>query len=238
MTTRRDILTGGAGLAAILASGKAPAALVRSMVTMRNALMAGKRLPYDAEVEYLESTGTQYIDTGWKPTSNNLSMEAVFVACTGSNFNKSYFGSEQPSTATVRYLFVLYDYNYLRCYTGNTSINTFMAAPTQGQMFAIKWDVTASGFTVTDKMSGTTATKTFSSTLDFTAFANTLKIFQNMDKQRAPMKLYSFKIWDNGVLVRDYIPVRKDGVGYMYDRVSGQLFGNAGTGAFVVGPDK
>jgi hypothetical protein len=24
----------------------------------------------------------------------------------------------------------------------------------------------------------------------------------------------------------------------MYDRVSGQLFGNAGTGAFVVGPDK
>ena len=29
---------------------------------------AGKRLPYDAEVEYLESTGTQYIDTGWLPT--------------------------------------------------------------------------------------------------------------------------------------------------------------------------
>lgn len=27
-------------------------------------------------------------------------------------------------------------------------------------------------------------------------------------------------------------------VGYMYDRVSGELFGNAGTGAFVIGPDK
>ena len=35
------------------------------------------------------------------------------------------------------------------------------------------------------------------------------------------------------------IPVRKDGVGYMYDKISGQLFGNAaGTGAFVIGPDK
>lgn len=26
-------------------------------------------------------------------------------------------------------------------------------------------------------------------------------------------------------------------VGYMYDRVSGQLFGNAGTGDFILGPD-
>ena len=36
----------------------------------------------------------------------------------------------------------------------------------------------------------------------------------------------------------DMIPVRKDGVGYMYDRVSGELFGNQGTGAFLIGPDK
>ena len=34
------------------------------------------------------------------------------------------------------------------------------------------------------------------------------------------------------------IPVRKDGVGYMYDTVSGQLFGNIGTGNFILGPDK
>ena len=38
--------------------------------------------------------------------------------------------------------------------------------------------------------------------------------------------------------VRDFIPVRVVTVGYMYDRVSGQLFGNAGTGAFIIGPDK
>ena len=34
------------------------------LINLRNALMTGKRLPYDAEVEYLESTGTQWIDTG------------------------------------------------------------------------------------------------------------------------------------------------------------------------------
>ena len=36
----------------------------------------------------------------------------------------------------------------------------------------------------------------------------------------------------------DIIPVRVGDVGYLYDRVSGQLFGNAGTGAFIIGPDK
>ena len=34
------------------------------------------------------------------------------------------------------------------------------------------------------------------------------------------------------------IPVRVGQVGYMYDRVSGQLFGNQGTGNFILGEDK
>lgn len=44
-------------------------------------------------------------------------------------------------------------------------------------------------------------------------------------------------IWDGDILVLDLIPVRKGNVGYMYDRVSGQLFGNQGTGEFVLGKD-
>ena len=37
---------------------------------------------------------------------------------------------------------------------------------------------------------------------------------------------------------RNLIPVRKGTVGYLYDKVSGQLFGNANsTGAFTLGPD-
>lgn len=41
----------------------------------------------------------------------------------------------------------------------------------------------------------------------------------------------------NGELLGDFIPVRVGQVGYMYDKVSGQLFGNAGTGEFILGPD-
>ena len=52
------------------------------------------------------------------------------------------------------------------------------------------------------------------------------------------LKTVHIKIQMGDNHVRDFIPVRKDGVGYMYDKISGQLFGNAGTGAFVIGPDK
>ena len=41
----------------------------------------------------------------------------------------------------------------------------------------------------------------------------------------------------SGGLLLDFIPVRVGTVGYLYDRVSGKLFGNAGTGDFVLGPD-
>ena len=50
-------------------------------------------------------------------------------------------------------------------------------------------------------------------------------------------RFYYFKIWDNDILVRDFIPVRVGPQDYLFDRVSLKLFGNSGKGAFVVGPD-
>jgi len=33
------------------------------------------------------------------------------------------------------------------------------------------------------------------------------------------------------------IPVRIGNIGYMFDKVTGKMFGNSGTGNFVLGPD-
>lgn len=43
------------------------------------------------------------------------------------------------------------------------------------------------------------------------------------------------KIWKDGNLVRDFVPCVKDDVGYLYDRVSNDLFGNKGSGSFTLG---
>ena len=53
----------------------------------------------------------------------------------------------------------------------------------------------------------------------------------------AGVRFYTAKFYDGSTLVRDFIAVRKDGVGYLYDQVSGQLFGNAGSGSFTYGND-
>jgi hypothetical protein len=52
------------------------------------------------------------------------------------------------------------------------------------------------------------------------------------------IRLYFVKLYKLNVLVGDFIPVRVGQVGYMYDKISHQLFGNSGTGSFILGPDK
>ena len=56
------------------------------------------------------------------------------------------------------------------------------------------------------------------------------------------IRISRFKCFDNGEMVCDFIPVRftnEFGLaeGAMYDCVSGELFRNAGMGSFIIGPD-
>lgn len=65
--------------------------------------------------------------------------------------------------------------------------------------------------------------------------------FNESDNNSAPgdhiksvMKLYSFKISENGQLVRDFLPCRNaSGVAGLYDPVTERFYANAGTGAFI-----
>ena len=58
-----------------------------------------------------------------------------------------------------------------------------------------------------------------------------------IERADAKYHLHSFRATDGGVVITDYVPVRVGQVGYLFDRVSGTLLGNAGTGDFVLGPD-
>ena len=51
------------------------------------------------------------------------------------------------------------------------------------------------------------------------------------------MKLYYCKIWDNGSLVRNFIPCKNtSGTLGLYDAVNNVFYTNAGTGTFTAGP--
>ena len=54
----------------------------------------------------------------------------------------------------------------------------------------------------------------------------------------ASMKLYACQIYDDGTLVRNFIPCRTPNreIG-LWDDVNGVFYGNAGTGTFTAGPE-
>ena len=53
------------------------------------------------------------------------------------------------------------------------------------------------------------------------------------------IKLYYFKIYDNGTLIRDFVPckVKADNSIGLYDRLTGVFYANMGTGTFTPGPN-
>ena len=228
---RRSFIRAGAGLAAIIAAGRAPAALIRSMLAARNSLLAGKRLPYDAEVEYLESTGTQWIDTGVKITVDCLFDFAV--AKTRSNYNCVFFGTRNSGDGVSDNLQcylnsndynVSAEYNRIKLYTTsvlNTSNWDSGVVPVINQMYEFV------GAYCVPTMQTTTQT------MPLFAF----KTVNTLNTANCACRIGHWTVYTPSKVLRDFVPVRKGTVGYRYDRVSGKLFGNAGTGDFVLGPD-
>ena len=200
------------------------------LISLRNALMAGKRLPYDAEVEYLQSSGTQYIDTLVNADSN-LSVE-ITMANAGtpwSNVNPN--GAIRITPRARHHLNFNLNIQYYFC-TGDTSTVTSIR-PSDGEVFTYKVDAIAKTLSVNSS--------TFSLPNDTFDLGMTYWLF-GRNGMTSPylgsLRIYSAKLWNGSILVRDFIPVRVGNVGYLYDRVSKRLFWNAGTGDFVLGPDK
>lgn len=51
------------------------------------------------------------------------------------------------------------------------------------------------------------------------------------------IKIYSLKVKQNNLKILDLIPVRIGDEGFMYNKINGKLYGNSGSGKFILGPD-
>ena len=199
------------------------------MLGARTAAWSGKALPYDAEVEYLESTGTQWIDTGVEPTQE-LAFNCSF-AFEGITLEFGYgnvFGSRYAARK-MEYQLTGYENGSIGIGTRNSNLGFYSG---------VKHTVSFDGAN-TVNINGVSRSITTSTCAPTTGSIVLFGIRQNGSVlQLSKAKIYALKFTINSTTLRDFIPVRKGTVGYIYDRVSGELFGNAGTGDFVIGPDK
>lgn len=191
-------------------------------------------LPYDAEVEYLESTGTQWIDIGIQGVTK--SDEWTAVASRVENAATTLFGYVQGSTYATLTMYHGSRKNVELAWgtTGNTITSSL---PSLDEFHT--YSMTSNGSVISLTIDGVTMQQTRN------AFNNTANYGMGLfcrtnggtPQLFSKLKLKSFQYERNGVLIRDFIPVRKGQVGYLYDKVSGNLFGNVGSGDFVIGND-
>ena len=194
-------------------------------------------LPYDAEVEWIESTGSQYIDTGIYAV-NNIIVDGSVIPVDYTTIDKAriiigtdYVGSgwtfviRQPHDAKINLLQVMFG--------GWWTSNPRDKSLDVGVVSTFRYDREGGMFAV----NGTIITTPHPS--DFSQHKILIGKNRNQGYDKLPsLKIVHIKIQIGDNHVRDFIPVRKDGVGCMYDKISGQLFGNSGTGAFIIGSDK
>lgn len=190
-------------------------------------------LPYDARIEYLQGTGTStWIDTGFIPQQDNIRVIADVEIVTVANNNIFYcmYASSTPklnqnwtnSGNTI----------YFRCNSYDKSFSTTKERHVFENGTSIKIDGVVKATP--------TFTKTFANnTAHLVLYGNPNAAVPTSISSTSAFKgkIYEFSVYYGDALQLHYIPVRVGTTGYMYDIVSGNLFGNSGTGNFILGSD-
>lgn len=174
------------------------------------------------QLEYIQSSGTQWIDTGFKPNQNTKVEMKV--------------STTEGTSSSVPYLFGAQDSN-----------NYFVATWVLG----FGSDLVTSGINLYDGVAhdvkvengvlykdGTAIAHGQASTFNISVSIGLFAVHSTrVSDTFGVCKVYSCKIYNNGVLVRDFIPCKNaDGVVGLWDDVNSSFYSNAGSGTFIAGP--
>lgn len=177
------------------------------------------------KLEYIQSSGTQYIDTGIIG-SYDTRVTADFEILSIGSGTVFVFGSQAN--------------NDVRFCLGITSASVFRSdygtEYTSGPSAATGTKYTADKNRNVCTINGTAINsnaQTFTGTTNIYLFARSYSSLSY-----ANLKMYGCKIYSNDVLVRDFIPCKNaSGVVGMWDDVNSTFYQNAGTGTFTAGPE-
>lgn len=177
-------------------------------------------------VEYIQSNGTQYIDTGIKPNQNTRIDAEIETTDAGIPY---FFWGARTSSETVNFCLLRVG-SGVRADYGESKLKVIDTPSTGKVAISQNKNVCTYGSTTI-----TNTASTFASQYPLYLFAaNTGGTAGYFGRH----KLHSCKIYDNGTLVRNFIPARNSsGTLGLYDTVNGVFYANKGTGAFTAGGD-
>ena len=189
--------------------------------------VAGPLLPDGyTQLEYIQSSGSQYINTGFKPNQDTKISITVDFPLSGTTW--LYGGRTSANSNSLGFLCESgsrYRFDYA------SSTNALTVKPT-------------GKFTIDSDKNKCYINGELVFTATYTTFASPVNmyIFNNNNNGSlsggSSAKLYNCSIYDNGVLIRSFIPCKNaSGTVGLYDSVNNQFYQNAGSGTFIAGPE-
>lgn len=200
-----------------------------------------EKAPQYTEIQYLKSSGTQYINTLFSATINTKIDINYAYAGTTTNGKTRIFGSRKDWNLNGFYAGTYMDqsrgaYWYL---VGDIVNDRWHSASKNADVYNHHLILSKNG-AVLDNITIWQPDDVVSS---FTPFG-TIALFGAYEGNGTSTPtintgiviIYNCKIYDNDVLIRDYIPVLDtNNVPCLYDKVSKTFFYNQGTGTFLYG---
>ena len=212
-----------------------PEGEVASISRGAEVLWRKQKQKYKKRLLYLESTGTQYLDTEIIGKSGiRAFLDFEFIS--GNLADYIVFGSASNKWANRFYPVSARGGAWVLGYGARISATS---APVLGQRYAVESELSVGKQTMAvdgnilissaNNTSVDTKMSMYLFAVHSTGDGGTVKIYGGS-------RIYSCWIEVDGVLARDIIPVLDwDDVPCMYDKVSGEMFYNAGTGEFLYG---
>ena len=183
-------------------------------------------------MEYLEATGTQYIDTGFKPSNKTR----ILLDLETGDMQGFIYGARKGSTSSdMCFLYAYTSGNKKNVRRGYASNNPILSAT---DALPYKRLLIDNNKNVLNIYEGDTAIITNTSTAATFDTVVSLYLFScNTNGSAGTLsagKIYSCKIYEDDVLVRDFIPaLDANNVPCLFDKVKGKCYYNAGSGQFV-----
>lgn len=179
-------------------------------------------------LEYIESSGTQYIDTGFKPNQDTRVVMDAQMLATGTQF---LFGARGGSSESYNKSFALLLNATGKFRSDFNGSNVVFDSVTSTDRWTIDKN---KNLCQIGGVSLTSTASTFQSSYNAFLFAicegGAAAYF-------AKMRTSGSQIYDNGALIRDFIPCQtSSGEVGLWDDVNAKFYGNAGTGSFIAGP--
>ena len=184
-------------------------------------------------LQYIQSSGTQYIDTGFKPNQDTRVSLDFKAAIAPSN---DWILGSRKSTNVDSYGIMAGSSTSVTSWFGTTSVSKTVSALTN--IFNLDKDKEQTTIKYADGELVTISNTPSDFECEYNLFLMNINLAGSPASAVIAGRLHSCQIYDDGTMIRDFIPCQdQTGVVGLYDLVGAQFYGNAGSGNFLPGPE-